>query len=38
MSPTRTGRLLYVVILSLLLLIWLAGGDFDAVEAPYVGF
>ena len=33
----RHGRL-YVFILAIVLLLWVAVGDFDAVEAPYVGF
>ena len=31
-------RLVYVMALVLALLLWLTAGDFDAVEAPYVGF
>lgn len=38
MNRARVRRLVYVAVLVLVLVLWLATGQFDAVEAPYVGF
>jgi hypothetical protein len=37
-SSARLGRLLYVAVLAIALVLWVAIGGFDAVEAPYVRF
>lgn len=34
----RIRRIIYVLALLTALAVWLATGQFDAVEAPYVGF
>ncbi len=38
MNSQRSGRLLYIGLLVLLLALWIGTGNFEAVEAPYVGF
>lgn len=38
MRLTLDRRLLYVLALAALLVLWVAFGNIDAVEAPYVGF
>ena len=38
MSPTTARRIAYLVALAVLLVLWVAVGDFTAVESPYVGF
>ena len=32
------GRLRYVVVCAIVLLLWIWFGHFEAIEAPYVGF
>jgi hypothetical protein len=37
-SRIATRRVVYLTVLAVALLVWIAFGNFDAVEAPYVGF
>lgn len=37
MTPL-TRRVLYVLICALMLFLWIQVGNFEAIEAPYVGF
>ena len=38
MTVTNLRRLLYVALLVVALVVWLALGTFEGVEAPYVEF
>lgn len=38
MRPLVDRRLLYLLVLAALLVLWVAVGNSDAIEAPYVGF